>query len=87
MTATYWNNENDDMVRPLPQPDMREPINQSNGGATVFAPGVELGTLLGLLRGDIPPGTLGILAAERRCRRQGARHSERRHTDKQLERP
>ena len=41
MKATYWNNM--DMTgEPVATMQMREPINQSNGGATVFAPGVEL---------------------------------------------
>lgn len=41
MSAKYWNNET--MTgKPVATADMHEPINQSNGGATVFAPGVEL---------------------------------------------
>jgi beta-glucosidase len=41
MSAKYWNNETMNGT-PVATADLREPINQSNGGATVFAPGVEL---------------------------------------------
>jgi beta-glucosidase len=41
MNAKYWNNETMNGT-PVATADLREPINQSNGGATVFAPGVEL---------------------------------------------
>lgn len=41
MQATYWNNENMTGA-PAAQTMHREPIDQSNGGATVFAPGVNL---------------------------------------------
>lgn len=41
MKATYWNNE-DMSGEPAATAYLREPINLSNGGATVFAPGVNL---------------------------------------------
>ncbi|MFA4181089.1 xylan 1,4-beta-xylosidase [Xylanibacter rodentium] len=41
MKATYWNNTNME-GEPVTTAYMREPINLSNGGATVFAPGVNL---------------------------------------------
>lgn len=41
MKATYWNNTEMEGT-PAATAYMREPINQSNGGATVFAPGVNL---------------------------------------------
>ncbi|MBR5687826.1 MAG: glycoside hydrolase family 3 C-terminal domain-containing protein [Prevotella sp.] len=41
MKATYWNNM-DMEGTPVATMQMREPISLSNGGATVFAPGVEL---------------------------------------------
>ena len=41
MKATYWNNTNMG-GEPVTTAYMREPINLSNGGATVFAPGVNL---------------------------------------------
>lgn len=41
MLATYWNNTKMQGT-PAAQQLMREPINQSNGGNTVFAPNVEL---------------------------------------------
>jgi len=41
MQATYWNNTEWQGI-PAATTVMTEPINQSNGGATVFAPGVNL---------------------------------------------
>lgn len=41
MKATYWNNTEMEGT-PAATAYMHEPINQSNGGATVFAPGVNL---------------------------------------------
>lgn len=41
MQATYWNNTEWQGI-PATTTVMTEPINQSNGGATVFAPGVNL---------------------------------------------
>ena len=41
MKATYWNNTEME-GEPAATTILREPINQSNGGATVFAPGVNL---------------------------------------------
>ena len=41
MRATYWNNTTMD-GEPVATDLLREPINKSNGGATVFAPGVNL---------------------------------------------
>ena len=41
MTATYWNNE-EMKGEPVATVTYAEPVKLSNGGATVFAPGVEL---------------------------------------------
>lgn len=41
ITVTYWNNENMEGT-PAATEVLRQPINKSNGGATVFAPGVNL---------------------------------------------
>lgn len=41
MRATYWNNRNMEGT-PVATQILAEPINKSNGGATVFAPGVNL---------------------------------------------
>lgn len=41
MKATYWNNTEMEGT-PVATAQISEPINQSNGGATVFAPGVNL---------------------------------------------
>ena len=41
MKATYWNNTEME-GEPAATTILREPINQSNGGATVFAPGVNI---------------------------------------------
>lgn len=54
MQATYWNNEN--MIgTPAAQMVHREPINQSNGGATVFAPGVNLNHFSARYEGTFSP--------------------------------
>lgn len=54
MQATYWNNENMTGA-PAAQMVHREPINQSNGGATVFAPGVNLNHFSARYEGTFSP--------------------------------
>ena len=60
MTATYWNNENMTGT-PVTETDMHEPINLSNGGATVFAPGVALEHFSACYEGTLRPASSGLL--------------------------
>ncbi len=60
MQATYWNNTSFDGV-PAARQVFREPISQSNGGATVFAPGVELEQFSASYEGTFTPQTTEIL--------------------------
>lgn len=60
MTATYWNNENMTGT-PVTETDMHEPINLSNGGATVFAPGVALEHFSACYEGTLRPASSGPL--------------------------
>lgn len=54
MTATYWNNM-EMSGEPAATAVMREPINQSNGGNTVFAPGVNLEKFSAVYEGVFMP--------------------------------
>lgn len=54
MTAIYWNNQ-EMRGTPVTQVTMREPINLSNGGNTVFAPGVELENFSAVYEGVFTP--------------------------------
>lgn len=54
MQATYWNNEEMEGT-PAARQMMREPIDQSNGGATVFAPGVDLNHFSARYEGTLVP--------------------------------
>ena len=54
MRATYWNNEQQEGT-PAATAVYAEPINLSNGGATVFAPGVELTHFSARFEGIITP--------------------------------
>lgn len=56
MRATYWNNT-DMQGTPAATALMREPINQSNGGNTVFAPGVNLEKFSAVYEGVFTPKT------------------------------
>ncbi len=54
MKATYWNNTG--MTgKPAATTTIAEPINQSNGGATVFAPGVNLENFSARYEGEFTP--------------------------------
>lgn len=60
MTASYWNNKT--MTgEPVAQLVMREPINQSNGGNTVFAPGVNLEDFSATYEGVFTPDSTETL--------------------------
>ncbi len=52
MKATYWNNT-EMKGEPVATATMAEPINQSNGGATVFAPGVNLENFSARYEGEL----------------------------------
>ena len=54
MKATYWNNT-EWKGEPAATAMMTEPINQSNGGATVFAPGVNLKNFSARYEGTFTP--------------------------------
>lgn len=54
MRATYWNNAKLE-GEPVATQILAEPINQSNGGATVFAPGVELENFSARYEGTFRP--------------------------------
>ena len=54
MQATYWNNTEQEGT-PAAKVIMTEPINQSNGGATVFAPGVNLENFSARYEGTFTP--------------------------------
>ncbi len=54
MAATYWNNTAMS-GKPAATSIMTEPINQSNGGATVFAPGVNLENFSARYEGEFTP--------------------------------
>lgn len=54
MKATYWNNK-DMKGDPVTSLVISEPINLSNGGATVFAPGVELTNFSARYEGTLRP--------------------------------
>lgn len=56
MRATYWNNT-DMKGQPVTTVVMREPINLSNGGNTVFAPGVNLENFAAVYEGIFTPKT------------------------------
>lgn len=54
MSVTYWNNENM-QGQPAASLTISEPVNLSNGGATVFAPGVNLEHFSARLEGVLRP--------------------------------
>jgi beta-glucosidase len=54
MRASYWNNT-EMKGEPVATANMAEPINQSNGGATVFAPGVNLENFSARYEGELTP--------------------------------
>ena len=54
MQATYWNNT-EWQGEPVAHAVMTEPINLSNGGATVFAPGVNLENFSARYEGTFTP--------------------------------
>lgn len=60
MTASYWNNKTM-KGEPVAQVVMREPINQSNGGNTVFAPGVNLEDFSAAYEGVFTPDSTETL--------------------------
>ncbi len=62
MRATYWNNTAFEGAASAVQ-TLREPINQSNGGNTVFAPGVELEQFSASYEGIFTPTTTETLTA------------------------
>lgn len=54
LTVTYWNNEKMEGT-PVTVQRLTEPVNLSNGGATVFAPGVNLEHFSAQLKGTFRP--------------------------------
>lgn len=62
MKATYWNNTKMH-GEAVAEQTMREPIDQSNGGNTVFAPGVELNNFSAVYEGVFRPKTTEKLTA------------------------
>lgn len=54
LTVTYWNNEKMEGT-PVTVKRLTEPVNLSNGGATVFAPGVNLEHFSAQLKGTFRP--------------------------------
>ena len=60
MQATYWNNT-EWKGEPAAKGIMTEPINQSNGGATVFAPGVNLENFSARYEGTFTPAVDEVL--------------------------
>lgn len=54
LTVTYWNNEKME-GEPVTTQRLSEPVNLSNGGATVFAPGVNLEHFSARLEGTFRP--------------------------------
>lgn len=54
LTVTYWNNERME-GNPVTVQRLSEPVNLSNGGATVFAPGVNLEHFSARLEGTFRP--------------------------------
>ena len=54
MKATYWNNTKMEGT-PVATQVLSQPVNQSNGGATVFAPNVELENFSARLEGTFVP--------------------------------
>ena len=60
MTATYWNNT-EQQGEPVARAVMTEPINLSNGGATVFAPGVNLENFSARYEGTFTPANDEVL--------------------------
>ena len=60
MTATYWNNT-EQQGEPVARAVMTEPINLSNGGATVFAPGINLENFSARYEGTFSPANDEVL--------------------------
>lgn len=70
MLATYWNNTT--MTgQPAATAVMREPINLSNGGNTVFAPGVRLEDFSAVFEGTFTPAVSAKLTVSLACDDKG----------------
>ncbi len=70
MTATYWNNEKAEGT-PVATARISEPIHLSNGGATVFAPGVGLEHFSARYEGIYTPSADETLTLSLTCDDQG----------------
>lgn len=70
MTATYWNNEKAEGT-PAATTRISEPIHLSNGGATVFAPGVGLEHFSARYEGIYTPSADETLTLSLTCDDQG----------------